>query len=64
MQHLYVCVFSNGWTQAQIAQSIGRSQGWVSAVLRGEFGDIKWADGIKLRDLREAPRAPKVTEPA
>ena len=44
-------LIDSGLTQAQIAQSIGKSQAWVSAVLRGEFGDIKWSDGIKLREI-------------
>ena len=45
-------LIDSGLTQSQIAQSLGKSQAWVSAVLRGEFGDIKWADGVKLRELR------------
>lgn len=38
-----------GMSQTAIGESLGgKSQGWVSAVLRGDYGDIKWGDGQKL----------------
>lgn len=42
-----------GMTQSQIGAEIGKSQAWVAAVLGHEFQDIKWGDGIRLRELAE-----------
>ena len=38
-------------TQAQIGSAIGKSQAWVAAVLAGDFKDIKWTEGVRLREL-------------
>ncbi len=44
-----------GLSQADIGKEIsGKSQAWVSAVAKGEYGDIKWSDGEKLRRLHAA----------
>lgn len=40
-----------GMSQAAIGLALGKSQGWVSAVLTGSYGDIKWNDGEALRRL-------------
>lgn len=47
-----------GMTQAEIGAAVGKSQAWVAAVLAGEFKDIKWGDGVRLREFA-AHRAPK-----
>lgn len=52
-------LLDSGLTQAQLGQKVGRSQGWVGAVLRGEYGDIKWLEGEALRKLH-ADRCPTV----
>lgn len=44
-------LIASGMTQAEIGAAIGRSQAWVSAVLGREFQDIKWQEGVKLREL-------------
>lgn len=44
-------LLASGMTQAEIGAAIGRSQAWVSAVLGREFQDIKWQEGVKLREL-------------
>lgn len=35
-------------SQSAIGDAIGKSQGWVSAVLRGDYDDLKWSDGQAL----------------
>lgn len=40
-----------GLSQAAIGEAIGKSQAWVSAVLKGHYGDLKWSDGEALRRL-------------
>lgn len=40
-----------GLSQTQIADAIGKSQGWVSAVSNGAFQDLKWGDGELLLKL-------------
>lgn len=50
-------LLDGGMTQAEIGAQLGRSQAWVSAVLAGEFKDIKWAEGVRLRELAAARRA-------
>lgn len=37
-----------GLSQSAIAALIGKSQAWVSAVLSGKYGDLKWSDGQAL----------------
>jgi predicted XRE-type DNA-binding protein len=39
---------NSGMSQKGIGAAIGKSQAWVSAVVRGEFGDVPWATGQKL----------------
>lgn len=39
---------SIGLSQAFIADAVGKSQAWVSAVLKGEYDDLKWSDGQAL----------------
>ena len=41
-------------SQAAIGLAIGKSQGWVSAVLRGDYADLKWSDGEALIALHAA----------
>ena len=43
-----------GMTQMDIGAAIGKSQGWVSAVMAGVYGDLKWSDGEALRRLHAA----------
>lgn len=39
-------------SQAAIGEAVGKkSQAWVSAVLKGEYSDLKWSDGEALRKL-------------
>lgn len=52
-------LLDTGLTQLQLGQMLGRSQGWVGAVLREEYGDIKWSEGDALRKLH-ADRCPIV----
>ena len=37
-----------GMSQSDIGVLIGKSQAWVSAVLRGDYDDLKWSDGQAL----------------
>ena len=37
-----------GLSQAAIGVELGKTQGWVSAVLAGQYGDLKWGDGQAL----------------
>jgi predicted transcriptional regulator len=38
-------IIESGLTQVQVAERLGRSQAWVSAVLQGKYQDVRWADG-------------------
>lgn len=38
-------------SQQEVGAAIGKSQAWVSAVLAGQYADLKWSDGEKLRSL-------------
>lgn len=38
-------------SQAAIGEALGKSQAWVSAVLKGQYDDLKWSDGEALRKL-------------
>lgn len=43
---------SRGWTQARIAEALGkRHQSWVADIARGRYKDLKWHDGELLRRL-------------
>ena len=53
-----------GMTQAEIGAGIGKSQAWVAAVLAGEFKDIKWGDGVRLRELASGRVNPSNAEAA
>ena len=37
-----------GMSQSAIGDEIGKSQAWVSAVLKADYGDLKWSDGEAL----------------
>lgn len=37
-----------GYTQARIAQELGKAQSWVADVAKGRYADLKWSDGQKL----------------
>lgn len=41
----------SGMTQSAIGQRLGKSQGWVGAVLAGHYADLRWSDGEALRNL-------------
>lgn len=45
---------AHGLSQVQVAERIGRSQAWVSAVAQGKYGDLRWSDGKAMLDLLEA----------
>lgn len=62
-QELIKQLLAEGMTQAGIGAAIGKSQAWVGAVLAGSYGDIKWSDGIKLRNLAGA-RANRIKDAA
>lgn len=56
---------ARGLSQAAIAKRLGKSQGWVSAVLTGQYADLKWSDGEALRFLHaEIAGQPDKTEAA
>jgi hypothetical protein len=58
-------LLNSGMTQAEVGKCLGKSQAWVCAVLAGEFKDIKWGEGIRLRQLVcERGIAPKTGEQA
>jgi transcriptional regulator with XRE-family HTH domain len=38
-------------SQSEIGERVGRSQGWVSAALRGNYQDLRWSDGDKILKL-------------
>lgn len=40
-----------GMTQKAIGAALGKSQIWVSDVLRGRYDDLKWSDGEAMRRL-------------
>ena len=62
-QKIIRCLLDRGMTQAQIGSAIGKSQAWVAAVLAGDFKDIKWTEGVRLRELL-AHRSSSKTEVA
>ena len=43
----------SGLSQAAIADAVGKSQAWVSAVSSGQYNDLKWADGQALIELHK-----------
>lgn len=45
---------ASGMSQKQIAEAIGKSQAWVSAVANGAYSDVRWADGQALIHLHSA----------
>lgn len=45
---------ADGMSQAAIGDALGKSQAWVSAVLKGEYDDLKWSDGQALIALRSS----------
>lgn len=40
-----------GMSQSAIGDVVGKSQAWVSAVVKGQYDDLKWSDGEALRKL-------------
>lgn len=38
-------------SQSAVGERLNKSQGWVSAVLNGDYKDLKWSDGEALRNL-------------
>ena len=38
-------------SQSAVGDRLGKSQAWVSAVLNGDYKDLKWTDGEALRKL-------------
>ena len=42
---------AKGMSQQAIGAALGKSQAWVCAVIAGQYADLKWADGEKLRAL-------------
>jgi hypothetical protein len=57
---------SSGLSQAAIGAALGKSQAWVCAVSAGQYRDLKWGDGEKLRRLHadRAPTQPETTQQA
>ncbi len=53
-----------GYTQARIAQELGKAQSWVADVAKGRYADLKWSDGQKLIGLHALVRAGGKLEPA
>lgn len=55
---------SLGATQAEIAERIGKTQGWVSSVANEKIGDLRYSDGnellMLLKELRDARRVSSV----
>ena len=49
---------NEGMSQAEIGHALGKSQGWVSAVMAGGYADLKWGDGEALRRLHAAKVSP------
>lgn len=43
-----------GMSQSAIGAELGKTQGWVSAALRGDYVDLKWSDGQALIALHHA----------
>ena len=52
---------SGGMSQAEIGAAIGKSQAWVSAVLAGQYADLKWSAGEALRALHTRKVSPAST---
>lgn len=50
-QKLISDLLNAGWSQTAIGREVGKSQAWVSAVLRNAFKDIPWHTGERLRKL-------------
>ena len=48
---------SLGVTQAEIAERIGKTQGWVSSVANEKIGDLRYSDGNELLVLLEELRS-------
>ena len=48
---LIIEIQATGMSQVEIAESVGRSQAWVSATILGVYKDIRWADGQALIQL-------------
>lgn len=44
-------ILAAGKTQVAVADRLGRSQAWVSAVSQGKYADIGWCDGQALLAL-------------
>lgn len=55
-----------GLSQAAIGAQLGKSQGWVCAVLGGKYQDLTWSDGEALIQLHteRCPVAQPQEEPA
>lgn len=50
-----------GMSQAEIGAAIGKSQAWVSAVMAGQYADLKWSDGEALRRIHAEKVSPADT---
>lgn len=44
---------ATGLSQSDVADRVGKSQAWVSAVAQGKYNDLKWADGQALIALHK-----------
>lgn len=42
---------AHGLSQTKIAERLSKSQAWVSAVSKGEYSDLRWADGQAMLAL-------------
>ncbi len=46
-----------GFSQTEIADYVGKSQAWVSAIAQGKVADVRYSDGAKLLSMRAMPPA-------
>jgi hypothetical protein len=46
-----------GFSQTEIADYVGKSQAWVSAIAQGKVADVRYSDGSKLLSMRAMPPA-------
>lgn len=46
-----------GFSQTEIADYVGKSQAWVSAIAHGKVADVRYSDGAKLLSMRAMPPA-------
>ena len=56
-------ILASPMSQSAVGERLGKSQAWVSAVLNGDYKDLKWSDGEALRCLHaELYQVDNVTE--